>query len=152
MTEGEWEVQDPLAKALQGTAGSRLYPCVEVSLNQPIWHLDLYFEIDQVNDIGHWRRFILASVAQVAATLEDHSGKCCLHLQSARTRRKAAAYEIWPVQSLEIGEDRNGRVVHLVRLPHRNLTYPDRTVLEPDLVGMRRVYDANCLETKSSHS
>lgn len=145
VTEADWELQDPLIKALQGAAGSRLYPCVEVNSNQPIWHLDLHFDVDQM-DAGYWRRFVVASVEQVTATLDGHRpGKCRLHLQSARTRCPSARYEIWPVQSLKTGQDRKGRVVHLVELPHGNFAFPDRTVRESDVKALRLVYQVDSI-------
>ena len=138
--EDVWEVHDPLVKSLQVASGSRLFPCVEVDLNGPIWHVDLQFQID--DGIAHWRRFILASIEQVAATLEEYQGLSRLHLQSARTLSAPVAYELWPVLSLEVGHDQRGHQVYVVKLPHGKLNYPNCGTQESAAISPRVIYEA----------
>lgn len=140
VVEDAWEVKNPLLKSLQARSGSRLFPCVEVDLNQSIWHLDLQFHVAE--GVTHWRRFILTSVEQVAATVEEHHGICRLHLQSARLPGRATAYEMWAVQELQAAQDRQGRSFHVVKLHHGKLVYPDHNVQDSELVDHQLIYDA----------
>jgi hypothetical protein len=141
VVEDAWEVKDPILKSLQAGAGGRLFPCVEVDLNQPIWHLDLQFHAGE--GVTHWRRFILSSVEQVAATIEEHHGTCRLHLQSARMVGRATAYEMWAVQGLQTAQDRHGRLFHVVKLSHEKLVYPDHNVQDSELFQHHLIYDAH---------
>lgn len=139
--EDTWEVKDPILKSLRAGPGSRRFPCIEVDLNRPIWHLDLQFHADE--GVTHWRRFILSSIEQVAATVEDHRGKCRLHLQSARMGGRAAVYEMWVVQELQTARDRQGRSFHVVELSHGTLIYPDHSIPDLELVDHITVYSAH---------
>ena len=140
LTEDTWEVRDPILQSFQG-AGSRLFPCVEVGLNLPLWHLDLLASVGE--EVEYWRRFILTSIEQAAATLAEYKGQCRLHFQSAKLHDDRASYEIWPVQRLLTGRDPTGRPAHVVVLPHRQFLYPDRDMSASELTDVRCLYEVH---------
>lgn len=144
VVEDAWEIKAPILKSLQGQPGSRLFPCVEVGLNQPIWHLDLEFHVCE--GPTHWRRFILSAVEQVAATVEEHRGRCRLHLQSSRATEKTTSYEMWAVQEMQTARDQHGRLFHVVQLAHGRLIYPNHNIQDLELVDHNTVYgpDRQC--------
>jgi hypothetical protein len=140
LTEDAWEVHDSILKSFQGE-GCRLFPCVEVGLNSPLWHLDLLTSAG--GDVDYWRRFILTSIEHAVATLAEYKGQCRLHFQSARLYDDGAPYEIWPVQRLLLGRDRVGRFTHVVVLPHRQFLYPNRDMPASQLTDVRCLYDVH---------
>lgn len=140
LTEDSWEVRDPILKPFQ-RGSSRLFPCVEVGLNLPLWHLDVLMSVG--DDVEYWRRFILTSIEQAVATLAEYKGQCRLHFQSAKLHDEKTSYEIWPVQRLLMGRDRVGRAAHVVVLPHRQFLYPDRDILASELTDVRCLYEVH---------
>lgn len=136
-TEEEWELRDPILRSLQGT-GARMYPCVEVDLNGPLWHLDLLFTWPE--KITCWRRFILTSIEQVVATIAEHGGQCRLHFQDARAER--SPYVIEHVDVLAEGICKAGRAAFIVRLPNRKFVLPDRSISEASIRNVRDLFVA----------
>lgn len=142
LTDEEWELRDPILQSLQG-AGMRMYPCVEVGINAPLWHLDLLGDWGADVPDGCWRRFILASIEQVAATLAAHDGLFRLHFQEARQCDHSLPYEIRQVKALLEGKDLAGHNAYVVVLPNQRFVYPDRKIEETSLTQVRGLFDAN---------
>jgi hypothetical protein len=136
IAEEAWEIANPLVKALPSAEG-RFFSCVEVELNAPLWHLDIL--VTATNGIECWRRFVLTSPEQAAATAAEHHDISRLHFQFPRSPG-GNDYEIWQVYGLSIGHDLNRRVVYVIELPHMELIYPDRGVKTSELYGLRRLY------------
>lgn len=140
VVQDTWEIKNPILKSLHAEPGSHLSPCVEVGLNQPLWHLDLEFHGEE--GLTYWRRLIFSSVEQVATTVEAHRGSCRLRLQSAQRVDIDTAYELWQVQTLQTARDRRKRLFHVVKLHHCRLVYPDCNIQDSELTEHRLLYDA----------
>lgn len=140
-TDEAWEVKDPTVRAWQG-GESRLFPCVELMLNQPLWHLDLLVCLE--NGSSFWRRFVLTSLEQAVATAAAYPGSSRLHYQNALLHDDGGSYGIWPVQRVLAGRCPSGRPAHLIELPHAHEVYPDRRLPASGLLESYCVFEASC--------
>lgn len=131
-------------KALPGASG-RMFSCVEVDLNVPLWHLDIL--IGASVGVECWRRFVLTSVEQVAATTADHQGQCRLYFQGQRSLNEGA-YGIWEVRKLSTGRDKNGCTRYVIELPHMSVIYPGYKMLASDVTGLSQIYQSTILDTE----
>jgi hypothetical protein len=145
LTEKEWELRDPILRSLLGT-GARIYPCVEIELNGPLWHLDLLFSWP--DDITCWRRFILTSVEQVVAIVAEHKGQCRIHFQDARVESKA--YQIHHVDALSEGTCEAGGRAFIVTFSDRSLVLPDDSVAVSTIKNVRDLFIARKLPSEGS--
>jgi hypothetical protein len=148
VTDDAWEVTDPVVKALQGAEG-RLFPYVELALNQPLWHLDLLVSVE--HGAKCWRRFILTSLEQAVSTAEEYPGISQLHYQSALSTSadRDRDYGIWHVQKVLVGRCSDGRLAHVIEFLHGREVYPDRRLLTSELVDTRCIYEASSLAGQS---
>lgn len=137
VVEDDWEIRYPFLNSVFGQSPARFYKCFEVEVNQPLWHLDLQFTLQE--GVTHWRRFIFSTVEHVAATLEAHHGKCRLHVQSARVEN-SDSYNLCPVHFLKVAEDRTGRAFHIVMYEDGQLIYPRCGVQPEELLRFRLIY------------
>lgn len=137
VVEDAWEVQYPMLQSVFRESFARFYKCFEVEVNQPLWHLDLQFTLQE--GVTHWRRFIFSTVEQVAATVEAHQGKCRLHVQSARAD-VSDSYELSPVDAIEIGKNSDGRTFHVVMVEECQLIYPKHEIGPGELRECRLIY------------
>lgn len=62
VAEDDWEVKYPVLDSVFRLPCVRRFACVEVELNEPLWHLDLQFTIAKGG--SYWRRFIFSTVDQ----------------------------------------------------------------------------------------
>jgi hypothetical protein len=139
LTNESWQIQDPILCAFHHDR-ERLYPCVEVELNRPLWHLDL--ETCFGENFECWRRFIFTSVEPLIAALSAHDGEQRLHVQTPRRpgHPMQPDYEISPVQALSIGYHNSGRSAYIVALSSSRFIYPDLGVPEGELQNVRKLY------------
>lgn len=64
-TRAEWEIKDPVLKALGEDKSVRSYPFIEIQLNVPLFHVDVRFPYDEDKEISGWRRFIMQDIEHV---------------------------------------------------------------------------------------
>lgn len=61
----EWEIKDPLLKALGEDESVRSYPFIEIHLNVPLFHVDVRIPYDEDQEISGWRRFMMHDIEHV---------------------------------------------------------------------------------------
>lgn len=63
-TRAEWEIKDPMLKALGEDTSVRTYPFIEIHLNVSLFHVDIKIP-DEDKEITLWRRFIMHNIEHV---------------------------------------------------------------------------------------
>jgi len=64
-TRVEWEIKDPVLKALGKDESERTYPLIEIHLNVPLFHVDVLLPADEVNECQMWSRFLAHDIEHV---------------------------------------------------------------------------------------
>lgn len=144
ITEKEWELNPPFLKALPDTA-SRLFSCVEVDLNVPLWHLDLLLSAGP--GVEYWRRFVLTSLEQAIATAAEYPGRSQLHFQSARSSKGNKRYVLWPVKKVLAGCYSDGLNAHMLVFPHGREIYPNSCTSDTEFTSTKCVYESKSLDS-----
>lgn len=64
-TRAEWEIKDPVLKALGEDKSVRTYPFIEIDLNIPLYHVDILIPADEKNECQIGRRFVMHNIEHV---------------------------------------------------------------------------------------
>jgi hypothetical protein len=70
-TKAEWEIKNPILKALGEDESVRTYPFIEISLNVPLFHVDIRFPYDGDEEITGCRRFIMHDIEHVKQLIKQ---------------------------------------------------------------------------------
>lgn len=111
-TRAEWEIKDPMLKALGKDESERTYPFIEIQLNVPLFHVDIRFPYPGDEEISGWRRFIMHDIRHVKQLIEqkDITGYD-IYLETPRDINKQDSIERHKVKRLSKiiqGEDARG--------------------------------------------
>lgn len=139
IAEEAWEAANPLVNELPGISG-RLFSCVEVDLNVPLWHLELLVSLE--SGMECWRRFVLTSLEQAVATAVEYPGRSQLHYQSACSFKADRGYVLWPVKKVLAGCYADGLPGHMLVFPHGHEIYPHRRVPGTEFTSTSCLYEA----------
>lgn len=111
-TRAEWEIKDPILKALGEDESVRSYPFIEIQLNVPLFHVDVRFPYDEDEEISGWRRFIIQDIEHVKQLVkQDDIIGYDIYLEAPRDINNKDTVERHKVKRLSKivrGEDEHG--------------------------------------------
>ena len=82
-THEDWEIVNSSFKIFD-PPGTRIYPCIEISINAFLFHVDILTNSND-DDFVPWRRFIAAGLTQAFIIVDDdHVKEFRISLQSRR--------------------------------------------------------------------
>ena len=114
-TRAEWEIKDPILKALGEDESVRNYPFIEIQLNVPLFHVDVKFPYDEDEEISGWRRFIMQEIGYVKQIVKQEGIiGYDLYLETPRDIDNENGVERHKVKRLSKiihGEDEHGCIV-----------------------------------------
>ncbi len=109
----EWEIKDPVLKALGEDESVRTYPFIEIHLNVPLFHVDVRTP-DENKEITLWRRFIMHDIEHVKRLVKQKEVvEYAIYLETPRDvdRDNIERHKVKKLSKIIQGEDKNGYAV-----------------------------------------
>lgn len=145
-TRAEWEIKDPMLKALGQDESVRNYPFIEITLNVPLFHVDIRFPYED-EEITGWRRFIMQDIEHVKQLISQKEIiEYDIYLETPRDINNKGSVERHKVKRLSRiirGEDENDCMVEAYIFADGD-SYIDGEIKSIDEIKNAKViFDAN---------
>jgi hypothetical protein len=140
-TKDSWEFKHrgKMLGALFNEPGLRQYPCVEVPLNIPFFHVEFVFNERHQSD-QCWSHFIFDEIHYVLQAIERED---VVNVRISMQSKKFGAeeYDVSSIVEIVEGTDKNGRKAYLFRCS-KNIIHIDSHMVESerDLSEKRTVW------------